>query len=304
MSSRRRLSGSRHAFSGRRTQLSDFNVENIQALVAKGYIHHAETAFGTIGADLIRALLNGVKLIFQRCPPERLPGTLTVAVGVQATPLSPAIATLGSPTTCSDYADIGRFLVANPPATHAVVEISADGSFRLLVLTDDVDLKALAQDALIYRFDGAAERILAKDFEDFVPSVSPLLKSNFAAPTLSSLEEAFGYYAKYVLETNCRLLKEVWEGGVNGPRLILVNKPESKMRDSLVQALELLLRDVTVKPEQNTDETKPVDIRVSWFAPPTQNTAHHEPSQGPINWLITWTARFDIPERLRPPVIS
>jgi hypothetical protein len=69
-----------------------------------------------------------------------------------------------------------------------------------------------------------------------------------------------------VLETNCRILKDVWEGGVDGPRLVLVNKPEAKMRDSLAQALELLLRDATVKPEQNTDETKPVDIRVSWFA--------------------------------------
>jgi hypothetical protein len=225
-----------------------------------------------------------VKLIFQRCPPEKLPGTLTVAVGIQATPLAPAIASLGSPTTCADYADIGRFLVANPPASHAVVEISTDGSFRLLVLNQDLDLKALAQEALIYRFDGSAERILAKDFEDFVPSISPMLRSNFAAPTLSSLEEAFDYYSHYVLETNCRLLKDVWEGGVDGPRLVLVNKPEAKMRDSLTQALELLLRDVTVKPEQNTDETKPVDIRVSWFA--SGATALIE-----IKWLGKATAK-------------
>ena len=205
-------------------------------------------------------------------------------MGIQATPLAPAIAALGSPTICSDYADIGRFLVANPPASHAIVEISADGSFRLLALNQDLDLKALAQEALIYRFDGSAERILAKDFEDFVPSISPMLRSNFAAPTLSSLEEAFDYYSHYVLETNCRLLKDVWEGGVDGPRLVLVNKPEAKMRDSLTQALELLLRDVTVKPEQNTDETKPVDIRVSWFA--SGATALIE-----IKWLGKATAK-------------
>lgn len=207
-----------------------------------------------------------MKLIFQRCPPEKLPGTLTVAVGVQATPLAPTVATLGAMTVCSDYADVGRFLVGNPLGSHAVVELMADGSFRLLALTDDIDLKALAQTALVYRFDLIAERILAKDFEDFVPPVSPMLLSNFATPTLSSLEEAFAHYAKYAQETNCRLLKEIWEGGVDGPRLVLVNKPEAKMRDSLAQALELLLRDVTVKPEQNTDETKPVDIRVNWFA--------------------------------------
>ena len=38
------------------------------------------------------------------------------------------------------------------------------------------------------------------------------------------------------------------------------------MRDSLVHALQLVLRDTSVRPEQNTDETKPVDIRVEWFA--------------------------------------
>jgi hypothetical protein len=229
-----------------------------------------------------------VKLIYQRCPPEKVPGTLTVVVGIQATPLAPAVGVLGSPTACFDYADVGRFLVANPADTHAVIEIMTDGSFRVLALLDDFDLKALAQSAMIYRFDRIAERILAKDHEDFVPSISPMLMSNFAVPTLSSLEEAFDYYAKYVLETNCRVLKDVWEGGVDGPRLVLINKPEARMRDSLAQALELLLREVTVKPEQNTDETKPVDIRVNWFA--SGATALIE-----VKWLGRSTAKSQDP---------
>ena len=146
------------------------------------------------------------------------------------------------------------------------MEIAADRSFRLLCRTADIDLAAVAQTALVYHFDGTSERILAKQYDDFVPSVSPLLKSNFAVPTLQSLEQALQYYSNYALESKCRLLKDVWERGVDGPRLVLVNKPESIMRDSLAQALELLLRDATVKPEQNTDESKPVDIRVTWFA--------------------------------------
>jgi hypothetical protein len=38
------------------------------------------------------------------------------------------------------------------------------------------------------------------------------------------------------------------------------------MRDSLIEALMYLLRDANARPEHNTDETKPVDIRVEWFA--------------------------------------
>lgn len=241
-------------------------------------------AFGTDGATAIRSLLDSVKLIFQRCPPEQLPGTLTVVVGVSATPIAPAISSLGSLRSCSSYEDVGRFLIANTAGSHAVVEVLTDGTFRLVVRADDVDLKLLAQQALIYRFDGDAERILAKDHEDFVRRVSPMLLSNFATPSLSSLEDAFDRYSKYVLETKCRLLKHVWEGGVDGPRLVLVNKPEAMMRDSLAQALELVLLDATVKPEQNTDETKPVDIRVTWFASGASALIE-------IKWLGKSTAR-------------
>lgn len=246
--------------------MSNISIENVQALVTNAYLSQAESAFGAVGADAIKKLLNSVKLIFQRCPPEALSGSLTVLVGVTATPLSPAVSALGPPINCKDYIEIGQHVMGLPHATHAVVEVCADGTFRLIALANDIDLKVLAQDAVIYRYDGNAERILAKHHEAFVPSVSPLLKSNFAVPTLGTLEEALNFYAQYALESKCRILKDVWEGGVDGPRLVLVNKPEARMRDSLTQALELLLRDATVKPEQNTDETKPVDIRVNWFA--------------------------------------
>lgn len=110
------------------------------------------------------------------------------------------------------------------------------------------------------------DRILAKHHDDYVQKVSPILASNFANATLNSLEEAFSRYKEFALETKCRILANVWEGGVDGPRLVLVNRPESIMRDSLIQALQLVLRDANARPEHNTDETKPVDIRVEWFA--------------------------------------
>jgi hypothetical protein len=110
----------------------------------------------------IRELLNAVKLIYQHCPPESLLGTLTVVLGLKATPQTPAIGLLGSPTSCADYRDIGGFLISNPRGSHALVEIAADRSFRLLCRTADIDLAAVAQTALVYHFDGTSERILAK----------------------------------------------------------------------------------------------------------------------------------------------
>jgi hypothetical protein len=241
-----------------------FDVERIQRLVSTNYLGHAESAFGTDGVEGIKALMNSVKLIFQHCPPEALVGTLTVIFGLNISPQQPTISQFGKPTRLDDFSSAGRYL-ARCQAAHAVVEMTSDGALHLLDLMVDLDLKSVASGALIYRFEKKTERFLAKNFEDYVPTVSPMLLSNFAVPTLSGLEEALDHYREIALECKCRILKEVWVNGVDGPRLVLVNKPESIFRDSLCQMLEVALREATVKPEQNTDESKPVDIRVSWF---------------------------------------
>jgi hypothetical protein len=241
--------------------MSRISVENVQALATKAYIAHSATAFGEAGANGIRDLLDCVKLIYQRFPAERVPRTLTVILGVGATPLS----TVTQGEACRSLSEVGEKL-SEASGKRFVVEIVVDGTYRTTFDENDVDLKALAKSALIYRLDESAERILAGDFEDFIPLISPVLRSNFSSPTLSSLEESLERYRRFARESKCRILKNIWEGTVDGPRLVLVNKPESLMRDSLAQALELMLQDATVKPEQNTDETKPVDIRVNWFA--------------------------------------
>jgi len=243
-----------------------FNIESITRLAGGSYIHQAEKAFGEEGAAAVRELMDSVKLIFQRCPPENLEGTLTVVRGIGASPVSPTIACLGEVGILIDYAAVGSALANASKGPHAVVEICADGSFRHLVLQQKSDLAVLASSALIYHYDIGIDRIIGKGFDVVVPKVSSLLRSSFATPTLSSLEDALTRYAKEMaLETQCQILADVWEGGVDGPRLVLRNRPESTMRNSLVQALTLMTRDTSVRPEQNTDETKPVDIRVEWF---------------------------------------
>lgn len=242
------------------------HLENVQALVERAYLHHARDAFGEKGAQAIMTLLDTVKLIFQRYPPESLQGKFTVILGMNTTLSSPMIKAWGTPIALQGFDKIGTTLAKVQAGMHCLIELMPDGTFLFVEHGTDIDLKEAANDAIVYRFDDGVDRILAKDHDDYVEKVSPLLSSNFANPTLKSLEEAFSRYAEFVLETKCRLLANVWEGGVNGPRLVLINRPESIMRDSLIQALQLVLRDANARPEHNTDETKPVDIRVEWFA--------------------------------------
>jgi len=237
----------------------------VKSLAGKAYLAHAREAFGSAGASAITELLDSVKLIYQRCPPESLKSTLTVVRGINATPLAPVIAVLGQLSRFENYGELATALLAATAQHHAIVEVASDGTFRVLISATDVDVVSLSQHAVVYRFELDTDRILAGKHSDFIPKVSNILKSNFATPTLTSLEEALTRYRDFVLETKCKILAGVWEGGVDGPRLVLTNRPEGLMRDSLVQTLDLLMRDATVRPEQNTDETKPVDIRIEWF---------------------------------------
>lgn len=243
----------------------EFSVENVQALVRMAYVTHARDAFGLDGEQALTSLLDSVRLIFQRCPPEHLSKPLTVVRGGVTKLTPPIIGLFGQIKSASTAKQVGEFLADLDKSSYALVESIPDGTFRYLELPHDVDLKVLANDGIVYRFEDGTERILAKGYDDFVLKVSSLLKSNFAVPTLHSLEEALRHYEDVALETKCKILAGIWVGGVDGPRLVLVNKPESIMRDSLVNHLQLVLRDTSVQPEHNTDETKPVDIKVDWF---------------------------------------
>jgi hypothetical protein len=243
-----------------------FDLENLKALVQLAYVPKVISAFGSEGEAAIKALLDAVRLLFQRVPPEAMQGPLTVIRGIGTTPASPLIARWGRVERPAGHPELGSRLARAKAGNFMFVEVMADGSLGFVERDHDVDLVAAAAEGVIYRYEGRSDRILAKEHDVHVPKVSSILASVFCNPTLDSLSAALDRYAQFARETSCHILATAWEGGVDGPRLVLVNKPEATMRRSLAQALSLMLRDVSVRPEQNTDESKPVDIRVEWFA--------------------------------------
>ena len=90
--------------------------------------------------------------------------------------------------------------------------------------------------------------------------------TSFGGPYYHDLERALSVYeTKLVKPMMCFRLRQIWVS--EDRRLGLVNSPEHIMRDSLTQFLTGTLRQqesVLVLPEQNVDESHPVDIRVEW----------------------------------------
>ena len=116
--------------------------------------------------------------------------------------------------------------------------------------------------ALVYEFNRSSEKFIVEGEAREILNPYPLHPSVFAVPTFTDLKNALlNYKAEAVKKSSCPIFNEVWHDPY---RKFFKNKPEFPMRDSLVWYLNVWLRDADVEPEQNVDETKPVDIRVTW----------------------------------------
>lgn len=238
----------------------------VRKLIAESYIHQAVRAFGDKGASGIRTLLEVVHLVFQQFDAASVTSSLTIVIGVRPSTHSNVLDSIDGTQARSDLLSVVQYLVSNQGDRHLVVEICADETFRVASVSAPIDLSQLAISAIVYHFENRTDTILAGEYTSVIQKLHPSLASNFAAPTLDSLDDVLTHYSEnWALDSRCRILKNVWVNGVDGPRLVLKNRPESIMRDSLCQAIDMMLRNANARPEHTTDETKPVDIVVNWF---------------------------------------
>ena len=242
------------------------NSENIRELVKQTYVVHVLQTFGDEGRAALDRLHDGIVQFYSFCPPDLLNHPLTICSPLRATPNDPLSAKFGTPIFCASAKLAAIEVEKNTATSGCFVELCTDGTFRVISMTDaEIDFDEFGGCSIIYRFENDTDRVMFEGYDAFIPKVHSSLKSSFARPTYSSLEEVFASYNETAADCQCRILASVWEGNVDGPRLVLVNRPEAIMRNSLSQALSMMLGgEASVRPEQNVDELKPVDIRVEW----------------------------------------
>ena len=244
----------------------NFNKENVYGILQALYTLQVEREFGILGSQKLKVLLNEINMFYRHIPAEKITGSLTIRIRVTISDEEDTINDFKESSYQRSYFDLAEKVKCNT-SNHIVIEILENYEFFVLICQNEYDCVELAKNSIIYKFINSSDYIYAKNYQCQIPKLSPVLASNFCIPTLNGLEDALALYnnriAKY---SSCPTLSGVWEGGVEGPRLVLVNKPESIMRDSLTNALRLLLApDAEVRPEHNTDETKPVDIKITWI---------------------------------------
>lgn len=239
------------------------NPRTIQAILAAAYLSLPRQVFGHQGENALRILFDAVGMIYEEFPPDALPNGITVIAPSDPEGVEVVLAPLGDLVYHADAASVANLLRATG-RNYVVVGVASDGSYRSVLTVVAPVLATLATGAVVYNHDGRTERLLAGTENKPIPRCAAGLASNLAKPTFQGLGEALDNYERTARDTQCDTLANVWEGGVDGPRLVLTARPERHMRDSLHRALAYMLRHADVSREHNTDDTKPVDIRIKW----------------------------------------
>tara|TARA_R110002072_G_scaffold128623_13_gene266485 strand:- start:3600 stop:4664 length:1065 start_codon:yes stop_codon:yes gene_type:complete len=229
------------------------DLQALRKVTEESYSHAVYAAHGRPGTDALRHLLEQIASIYRHVEPALLEVPLLVAClldeSASVMPVSGSFL-IERHETIVDHIE-GR----------VVIQLLHDGRVRLWNNVDSFSEQAWAEIGIVYTFMQGQETIFVKQEKRVLRRLATAMPSAFAMPTFTDLAEALRRYEETLArECRCKILAGVWE---DGRRLHFVSKPEAAMRDSLTQFLLVTLR-AEVRPEQNVDETQPVDIKVSW----------------------------------------
>lgn len=143
------------------------------------------------------------------------------------------------------------------------VEVRPDGTF-LEWKTLPPPVKSVIKHSIFYKLESSVEAFTIKGKKFIAPKVVENSISQFFLEVFPSLTDAlFSYRDTMARVSTCFILREAWD---DPNRLWFKTKPERMMRRALCNYLQARLRHdgLELMPEQNVDESHPVDIKIEW----------------------------------------
>jgi hypothetical protein len=235
------------------------NVDSLQDLALREHMELAQQHFGDRGVGLVLAMAREIRALFSVLAPEQIRTTIVIVMPADAP--SPEYIGLLTDTLASDLS--GAVLLE--PTVFLVY-----GDKLVAGHPDRCTVDQEHPDCIVYQYAQGDESFLIEGVRSNITNPSILSPSVFALPTFAELSDALTKYARVVAERGYPddPLAGAWADSM---RWALVNRPEFLMRRSLAQNLRVTLEnylDISVRQEQNVDETHPVDIQVTWSIRP------------------------------------
>lgn len=227
------------------------DLERLKALQFDLYTSPTRSAFGDAGVKALQRLVAAIVSIYRRIDPALRSEPLVLFVDVGS-----CFVFWGAPRRVHSIANLGDELDGA-----CIACVNADNSLDVYPL-DPTVLASLSQNAVVYHHHQSNEKFVINGGEYRLFNPIPAFGSVFCKPTFGDLATALDTYrTKSAAYSSCEILRGAW---YQPSRWFLKAKPEQIMRKSLVQYLSNVLEDAEVRPEQNVDETHPVDIKVSF----------------------------------------
>ena len=238
-----------------------FRFELMQQLADSDYISRLVARYDD---EKVQRLLSFIRDMFRYLAPESLTTNITIFF-----PLTDTAALLGQGETTQK-----RDLAAMDPPPQAIAPSDASS---VTCWFGAVDTNKLSASAIVYTFDGSDHFVTPDNVIDL--PASPTFESIFATPTFVDLQTALDHYkVRLALRSRCQILRSCWD---DDKRLVLCNRPESTMQDSLENFLVGTLRDydaIEIRREQPVDGSHAPDFKITWSF--TNRIAYIE-----IKWL-------------------
>jgi hypothetical protein len=239
--------------------MTQINMDTVREIVNGLFVSRIKNCYGDEGIAVLKSVLEAVHGVFRSIEPEIIKGTILVFKNVSA------IDEPGS-GDWKQLTDLAYCVQESPTVaeTYLNLHILTNGTVRYS--KSKLDAAKLSESAVVYQYIDKTEGFIIKGKFEAIPNPYCPNASVFSIPTYSALKDALEDYKRRMIKTSkCPTFACTWHTGVGGPRLFFTRKPESKIRQSLSYFLDAVLRGAEVAPEQNVDETHPVDIKVTWM---------------------------------------
>ncbi len=232
------------------------NVEKMQSLILQEPIAVAGKALGEAGSRRVKAIMEFLRKSSRYA---------NVDGGSNITVFSLAQADARVDARRPEHAKLYQPGVSiHGLIRQLVVEIREDGSAFLWSAIPE-DIVAVVQAGIVYRLNQSVEKFNIAGTEVVVEKVVEGTDSQFFINYFTNLKDALVAYRDQMARTSkCHVLRDAW---TDENRFWFKPKPEYRLRRSLCNFLYPSLRlwnDITLRPEQNVDESHPVDIKIEW----------------------------------------
>jgi hypothetical protein len=228
---------------------------NAVAFYASHYMAMIAREHGSEGEGALRAIIETVREIYGKAiDPELCRGPIVVfkTLDPDTRPLPVQLAREITDLTSLAQDVKGSF----------VLQILDSG--RYLLWKTATDVLVISEVAVVYVYEESRERFIANHNGAEVRKLIPAAASMFSQQTFSELKVALDEYrTRMIRHSSCPIFQTAW---FDQCRLFFDSAPEHRLRDSLTHFLKIHLHaSVEVRPEQNMDESHPVDIKVTWI---------------------------------------